>query len=173
MMPPVPITVVTLCTGNAARSVMAGAMLEDLRPDLEVLTTGTHVIDGQIMSWRTREALARLDLANPDHRSTQALENHLDRADLVLAMAAEHVAWVRRTHPAAAVRTATIKRLVRDLSDVPLPLSERLLELRLAEVELEPDGAEDVVDPAGGELEQYVAVAEELHDLVHRLSNRL
>jgi protein-tyrosine-phosphatase len=172
-MPPVGTTIVTLCTGNAARSVMSGTMLEDLRPDLEVVTTGTHVVDGQIMSWRTRDAMAGLGLANPAHRSTQAHPHHLDGADLILAMAAEHVGWIRRTHPAAAARTATIKRLVRDLPDGPSSLAERLVALHLADVELEPGGAEDVIDPAGGEIEQYVDVAEELHELVSRLAPRL
>jgi len=165
------ITIVTLCTGNAARSVMSGLMLEAVRPDLDVVTTGTHVVDGQIMSWRTREALAGLGLTNPAHRSTQAHPHHLDGADLVLAMAAEHVGWIRRTHPAAAGRTATIKRLVRDLPEGPLPLVDRLAALHLDPVEVED--WEDVRDPAGGEIEDYVAVAEELHGLVAELGPRL
>ena len=165
------ITIVTLCTGNAARSVMSGVMLEAVRPDLEVVTTGTHVVDGQIMSWRTRDALAGLGLANPGHRSTQAYAHHLDGADLVLAMAAEHVGWIRRTHPAASGRTATIKRLVRDLPDAPPSLGDRLASLHLDQVEVQD--WEDVLDPAGGEIEQYVAVAEELHELISRLAPRL
>jgi protein-tyrosine-phosphatase len=165
------ISIVTLCTGNAARSVMAGAMLEAARPDLEVTTTGTHVVDGQVMSWRTREALAGLGLANPGHRSTQAHPHHLDGADLVLAMAAEHVGWIRRTHPEAAARTATIKRLVKDLPDGPSPLVQRLAAMDLATIEVED--WEDVRDPAGGEVEEYVAVAAELHGLVTELAPRL
>ena len=51
-----------LCTGNAARSVMAGFMLELLRDGragdpLHIVTAGTHTIDGQPMGMRTRAAL--------------------------------------------------------------------------------------------------------------------
>ena len=54
-----------LCTGNAARSVMAGFMLDVLADDrpgdpLHVVTAGTHTIDGQPMGMRTRTALSRL-----------------------------------------------------------------------------------------------------------------
>ena len=48
---------VFLCTGNAARSVMAGAALAALLPDRPVRTAGTLVVEGQPMSWRTRAAL--------------------------------------------------------------------------------------------------------------------
>ena len=51
--------VVLLCTGNAARSVMAGAALAAHLPDWHVTTAGTLVVEGQPMSWRTRAALRR------------------------------------------------------------------------------------------------------------------
>ena len=89
--------VVTLCTGNAARSVMAGAILREHVPGLKVTTSGTHVIEGMPMSWRTRDAIASLGLPIPDHRSRQATVAELDSADLVIALAREHVAWMRRT----------------------------------------------------------------------------
>ena len=50
---------VVVCTGNAARSVMAGAILAaHARRTLHVTTAGTHVVEGMPMSWRTRDALA-------------------------------------------------------------------------------------------------------------------
>jgi protein-tyrosine-phosphatase len=163
--------VVTLCTGNAARSVMAGAILREHVPGLVVTTSGTHVIEGMPMSWRTRDAIASLDIPVPDHRSRQATVAELDRADLVIALAREHVAWMRRVHPRAAARTATLKRLARDLPDGPGPLSARLVPMRLHEVALEP--WEDVVDPAGGDLDVFLACAREIADLLHDMIPRL
>ncbi len=163
--------VVTLCTGNAARSVMAGAVLREHVPGLLVTTSGTHVIEGMPMSWRTRDAIASLGLPIPDHRSRQATVQELDSADLVIALAREHVAWMRRVHPRAAPRTATLKRLARDLPADGTPLADRLAQMRLHEVELEP--GEDVLDPAGGDLDVFLACAQEIADLLHVVIPRL
>ena len=163
--------VVTLCTGNAARSVMAGAILREHVPGLRVTTSGTHVIEGMPMSWRTRDAIASLGLPVPEHRSRQATAQELDTADLVIALAREHVTWMRRVHPRAAPRTATLKRLARDLPADGSALFERLARMRLHEVALEP--WEDVVDPAGGDLDVFLACAREIADLLHELTPRL
>jgi len=155
---PVPATVLILCTGNAARSVMAGAMLGSA--PLPVVTAGTHVIEGQPMSRRTRAALEAVGHNADGHRSHQLTEADVDDAVLVLAMAAEHVAYIRRRHPGAAHRTASLRRLVRDLPPGPGPLADRLAALDLAEVEV--GSWEDVEDPAGGDDADYVSCAEEL-----------
>jgi protein-tyrosine-phosphatase len=163
--------VILLCTGNAARSVMAGAALAALLPDWPVATAGTLVVEGQPMSWRTKAALESVGLAAPTHRSRQASAAELGHAGLVIALAPEHVRWVRRTHPAAADRTATLRRLARDLPDDDAPLAERVQRLGLSAVELEP--WEEVVDPGGGDAEAFAVCAREVTALIDDLAPRL
>ncbi len=163
--------IVFLCTGNAARSVMGGAALAAHLPDWQVSTAGTLVVEGQPMSWRTKAALDAVGLTAPMHRSRQATGADLGHAALVIALAPEHVSWVRRTHPESAERTGTLRRLARDLSDRPTPLADRIAALGLAKVEL--GEWEEVVDPGGGEADVFADCAVEVVDLVATLAPRL
>src|SRR4051812_37142381 len=83
-------SVVFLCTGNAARSVIAGVALAQHLPSAVIATAGTFVVEGQPISFRTRAALAAVGLPAPDHRSRQAVEHELGRADVIVALAPEH-----------------------------------------------------------------------------------
>jgi protein-tyrosine-phosphatase len=164
-----------LCTGNAARSVMAGFMLEHLCDGragaLQIVTAGTHSIDGQPMGLRTRTALSRIpELAGADfrrHRSRQVHGIDLVHAELVVVMEADHVRFVRRQFPDAAAKTATIRRLCRDLPAPPPGLGERVAAMELGDAEIADE--EDVLDPAGCDGDVYAAVVDELWDLCRRL----
>jgi protein-tyrosine-phosphatase len=160
-----------LCTGNAARSVMAGAALRAYLPSVVVETAGTLTIDGQPMSWRTRIALETVGLEAPNHRSRQAAPADLARAELVIALAPEHVRWVRREHARAAVKTGTLKRIVRDLPPTTEALPARVASLDLGVVELED--WEEVVDPGGGDAPEFIACASEVTALVRDLATLL
>lgn len=158
-------SVLFVCTGNATRSVIAGVLAARAHPGWRVRTAGTFVVEGQPVSWRTRRALESLGITADAHRSTQMTAAHLADADLVVALACEHVAYVRRNHPEAASRTATLQRLTATLDDSPAPLATRLAALGLADVELDPVW-EDVADPGGHEVEEYLACAKEIAELM-------
>lgn len=164
-------TILFLCTGNAARSVMAGVALRALRPDLRVETAGTLTVDGMPISWRTRAALDDVGLRWPRHASRQAGRAELHAADLVVGLAPEHIEWVRREHPDVSHRTGTLIRLTKELPAPTSPLLERVAALELARIALEP--WEEVVDPGGGEVEQFIACAREIVALVDRLAELL
>jgi protein-tyrosine-phosphatase/ubiquinone/menaquinone biosynthesis C-methylase UbiE len=166
-----PPNILILCTGNATRSVIAGAVLKAHLPDVEIATAGTMSIDGLPMSWRTKAGFEAVGVTPPSHRSRQVLPPDLDAATLIIGLAPEHVSWVRREHPSASPRTATLKRLVRDLPADDRPLAARVTELDLAAVELRP--WEEVVDPGGGEVEAFIACAQEVVPLVDELAGRL
>jgi protein-tyrosine-phosphatase len=169
-----------LCTGNAARSVMAGFMFDVLRQErpgepLHVVTAGTHTIDGQPMGMRTRTALSRLPaMADVDfrrHRSRQVYGVDLAHAELVVVMEADHVRFVRRQFPVAAAKTATIRHLCTALTPPPPALGARVAALHLDTVDL--DDSQDVLDPAGGEADVYAACVDELWGLCQTLISLL
>lgn len=149
---------------------MAGAFFSAAAPGWRVTTAGTHVVDGQPMSWRTRQAMAELGYAAPGHRSHQFSAADAG-ADVIVAFEAAHVRYVRQHHPDASARTGTAIRLVQDLPTDLRPLAQRLAALDLGRVEL--GEWEDVPDPAGGELADVEACARSVLDLTTKLANLL
>jgi protein-tyrosine phosphatase len=163
--------VVFVCTGNAARSVMGGAVMGMAAPDMRVTTAGTHVIEGQPISWRTRDALAGIGLKADSHRSRQLRDADVADADLIVGFEADHVGFVRRNYPHAVHKTATLRYLVDHLPPTGGSLAWRLGQLGLDAVVLERQ--EDVDDPAGGDIDDYRACAAEVDRLVRELLPRL
>ncbi|MCY3576199.1 MAG: hypothetical protein OXH53_02685 [bacterium] len=159
--------VVMLCTGNAARSVMATVIGRARTDTVRFVGAGTHSIEGLPMSGRTRRALESLGLADGSHRSHQLTAADVRGADLIVAFAPEHVDYVRRVHPEAAARTATIKRLVDELSPGSEPLAQRVAALNLADADM-PWG-EEVVDPGGFDDDTFIACAREIDGLMNQL----
>ena len=160
--------IVVLCTGNAARSVMGGFMLGYLADtqgvSVELITAGTHAIEGQPMSSRTKNAIVQFNgldaLPLGKHRSHQLTDADAQWADLIVCMEADHVRYVRRVHPEAASRTATVGHLTENLAPGEASLRERVLELSLDDHDLE--STPEIDDPAGGDQDVYHACAVQL-----------
>jgi protein-tyrosine-phosphatase len=160
-----------VCTGNAARSVMAATLLKDrLGEDgpIDVRSAGTLVLPDQPMSVRTRTALDRHGLKDPWHRSRQLEEADVELSSLILTMEPLHIQWMRRRLPSALPISGMLKRVVREL---PLvggdTLDERVAALNLAERDVE--AWEEVIDPGSGQQPAFDTCIDELADLVDEL----
>jgi protein-tyrosine phosphatase len=150
---------------------MAGALIAAHGVPVRLTTAGTHVVEHQPISRRTRDALTGIGMEATEHRSRQLTEADIASADLVIAMAAEHVLFVRRRHPSAAARTATLSYLADHLPAGPGSLAERVAGLGLADVDPQAQG--DIDDPAGGDDAEYSRCAAELAVLTSQLVVRL
>jgi protein-tyrosine phosphatase len=105
---------------------------------------------------------------------------HVDEADLVVAMAGEHRDAIASAVPDAAGRTFTLKELVRLLEALPEAADDASLPDRIdAAAQLRRTGSvgnphdDDIVDPLGMPVESFRAVAWELGEWIERLVDGL
>ena len=83
-----------------------------------------------------------------------------------------HIIWTRRNLPELASRTGSLPRIARDLAAGPLAtLPQRIAALELETVDFEP--WEEIVDPAGGDLPDFVEAAEQIAELLRSLIPKL
>ncbi len=162
------LNIVTLCTGNAARSVMLGYMLETLSEvngaSWSVRTAGTHAIEGQAMSPRTLASLEKVEELGDHHytahRSHQITLDDVLWADVILAVEADHVSYMATQYPEARDKVVQLRTFcLRAPLDGPAADQVAAVALNGALAEL------DVPDPAGGDQDTYDACARELWDL--------
>ncbi|HEY5112206.1 MAG TPA: hypothetical protein VII67_07770 [Acidimicrobiales bacterium] len=157
--------IVTLCTGNVARSVMLGYMLTTLSEvnglDWKIRTAGTHVIEGSAMSSRTKDALISLrDVGEHQygaHRSHQLNDDDVAWADVIVTSEANHVNFVRANHPGGSEKTVLLAQFLRE-APLDVSPSEQIRRVAL----LAPSGLFDVDDPAGGDQATYDECAAKL-----------
>lgn len=160
--------IVTLCTGNVARSVMLGYMLTTFAKangyGWQIRTAGTHVIEDSAMSSRTRDALLALDDLGAHHysahRSHQLTSDDVAWANVILTSEADHVLFVRRNFPHGTPKTVLLPQFLR-AAPLDAPFGQQLEFV----ASLPPSGLMNVTDPAGGNQSIYDACAAALWEM--------
>jgi len=178
-----------LCTGNICRSPMAEALfLRRLEMDyphlgfVRVASAGTSAVEGNPPTATAVQALDLWGLDLQGHRASALNGRILGEADLVLAMAREHLLSVERMDPKALAKTTTLRYLAHRQGEIMLRLgedtvgdekeAEERLEKVLEILRRSPSGphyladmqssSSDIIDPIGSSLQVYIGVAEDL-----------
>ncbi|WP_343959352.1 low molecular weight phosphatase family protein [Yaniella flava] len=170
-----------MCTGNVCRSPLAEMLLRHAFAELPITvhSAGTHALVGRQMPDPQLEIAKELGIENADsHRGKQITLEHVDSADLILAMGREHRSAAVELTPKALRKTFTLRELARIAEVVP---DEDLLvedsrgptnRLRAAVeaaalnrgVALPPENPDDndVLDPFRRSQETYLASRDQL-----------
>lgn len=174
-----------VCTANQGRSAMAEALLRTrlaergLEDDVAVGSAG-FMEGGVPASQPVLEAVRayRADLG--EHRSRRLDEALVGAADLVIAMAGEHVRQVVALDAAAKARTFTLKELVRcaEATGPRAPdeaLADYLARLDRSSGRSAPSAAgfDDIADPYGRPVEAVAETAAEIDTLLRRLTEKV
>mgnify|MGYP005850537957 CR=1 FL=1 len=183
------IEVLFVCTGNICRSPMAESLFRSrLARDyphldfVESVSAGTSAVEGNPATFASVQAMDLWGIDLSDHRASVLTPRKLRDADLVLAMAREHLLTVDRIEPAALRRSTTLKYLSSRAEEVVKRLGEETVlgendarsrirqVLELLRASATPEGylvdmqsrASDIIDPIGSSLQVYIGVADDL-----------
>jgi protein-tyrosine phosphatase len=174
------IDVLFLCTGNICRSPMAEALLRhqlaERSVDAHVHSAGLRLV-GEPASANGVDVMADRGLDMTSHRSRIVNRELLEEADLVLAMAREHLREAVVALPDVWARAFTLKELVRRGETIGARAPGESLEAWLARAHsgrnrtdlMGSSDDDDVADPIGSGRSSYERTAAELGALVDRL----
>ena len=179
-----------VCTGNICRSPMAETLFQskltedypELTSFVRVHSAGTSAIEDNPA---TSSAVQAMDLWGIDlelHRASELTPSLLRDADLVVAMARDHLLSIERIYGKALKKSTTLKHIASLSGEIIERLGEeavreeseararikKVLEL-LAEAasaggfmaDIQSRGS-DIIDPIGSSLQVYLGVAEDI-----------
>ena len=173
--------IVVLCTANVCRSPMAAALLTRRLSELGVavrVRSAGMLRGGEPPHPEVISVMARYGIDIAAHRSRVACAADLAHASLVLAMARDNLRYAVVTEPGAWPRAFTLRELVRRGEQIgPRRPGEpfagwlsRAHEGRERAALLGDSAEDDVPDPSGRPLREYVDAARLLDRSVARLA---
>jgi len=94
-------SILFLCTGNCCRSPMAEGILKHLLKNLDIIvhSAGTYAIEDFPPSETSVAIMKENGIDISQHKARSLTEKMLKETDLVLAMASEHVDYIREFYP--------------------------------------------------------------------------
>src|SRR5262249_3708201 len=134
-----------------------------------VESCGTHAVEGAPALEHAVAVMRAEGVDLSEHRSRLVETSDLDQAGLVVTMTRAHLRHLATLHPAAFARLFTLKELAEavrsDEARANETISERIKRLgggRRAVDLLDDDPRHDIDDPAGCDVDVYVALEKEL-----------
>lgn len=138
-----------VCTGNTCRSPMAEAILKNKNiVGLEVKSAGIYADYGSEASVNAKRVLTDNNI-NHQHQSSPLTKEHLDWADLILAMTSSHKFAILQHFPESAHKLYTLKEFTGESFD------------------------HDVTDPFGGSVGTYQVTYQELEQLIEKVIEKI